>query len=338
MQQPERLHFSSEMPLDEIFGMLESSRGAGYLDVHCPNPLFPEWNLIAASRKNKTYKSLLSALANKGYYLYRYGQKTSRFVHHKEVRKVWTGYEVGELLADRNGIHFFIEKPEIKPGRKLVVALSSVSGRPTQSSLDRYFEVNFSSLKKYLSPSAAVLRIADLGSVVGAFYLNTKFLSENELQIQGLIERVRTDMGLSREDVVLYGVSKGATGALYHATQMGYSAVCVDPILSDSYYWEKYDDLHFTKETFPKTKEEIFSSLPAPGLGTIAIITSEKSPQYETNRRYVVDRPTIGLINSVHPDINDHPAVSGKTMSATVMLLNMALYGIPLHQNELTII
>ena len=206
--------------------------------------------------------------------------------------------------------------------------------------LMRYFEQNFASVSKYVPHDTAILRIADLGGICGAFYLDTTFLPNNAENIQIAINRVRNELNLGTDSVVLYGASKGGTGALYHAVKGHYRCVAVDPIVADEHYITSYGDLHFTETgAFPRSKENVFTelvseldNLPSPLAATRwSVILSDRSPQHKYLSRTLVDRTDrlFSFFESRHPAIKDHPDVGPNTVNTATALMNFHLYSIP---------
>ena len=75
----------------------------------------------------------------------------------------------------KDGLVYSLTPPQIDINPNLLVIFSSISGKMYQPFLHRYFEQNFKSINKHISPNTAILRIADIGGVTGAYYLNTNF-------------------------------------------------------------------------------------------------------------------------------------------------------------------
>ncbi len=293
-------------------------------------------NLIELARKHAAAKEVVVALANRKFMAYTLRGTTTSFVHYERLGKLWKRVTEGPCKVNKDGLIYSIDPPLGEHKTKhLLVVFSSMAGKIYTASMMRHFEQNFASVQKYMPAGTAVLRIADLGGVVGGYYMNTIGLPDNERHIQDLIRGVISELGVGSEDVCLYGVSKGGTASLYHGLLGGYRIVAVDPILADEHYIKKWRDSHFTVGVFPHDKREKFrmlcDALKYRAIQPAAIICSQKSPQYEyiTN---ILDKnlyDQISVFNSLNPDIKTHPDVSPKTLNVAVMLMNALLYRVP---------
>lgn len=288
-------------------------------------------NLLHVSRKDPGAKELVVALANAGFSLYKSEEHVSKFVRNSEIANFWHRVKEGDFLTS-DGLVYQVDLPANPAVSKLLVVFSSIGEDIFMSSLMRMFTFNFKSIAKYIPADAAVLRIADIGSVVGSFYLNNNSDRTFGDRVTALIHKVSDDLRVSAENVTLYGASKGGTAALYHGVTGGFNAVVVDPIVSDEYYERVFADSHFTQGTFPETKQQTFSRiLESDRLlkQKISIIYSARSPQYSYIGSIVRESKLgrqFNYLNSLNPLINDHPDVGVQTVNIAVMLINMSMY------------
>lgn len=317
--------------------IVNQARGKSFVHIgHTDQPA--NKNIIELARKDANIKGLVVSLANAGFTHYKCENQVSSFVFHSRIPTLWKPVIDGDLLQ-HDGVIYSLSLPsgDFKPERLLVV-FSSIAEKLYESSIHRLFFQNFKTINKYLPPNTAVLRIADLGSVVGAFYLPTNFDPSNADRIQALIRKVRTDLGIKMSSIVLYGVSKGGTGALYHSLIGNYNSVSVDPITSDEHYIRKFKDSHFTIGTFPADKSEVFENLMSScnvPTSSISVITSPHSPQYAYIDQIIRSSPighALNFFESENPRISDHPDVGPNTIHALTMLVNMAFYGLDFTQ------
>lgn len=304
-----------------------------YFRVQTDPALNSKRDLMKIALTDDRVKRLLLKLTNLGYSLYYHADGESRFIRHDRLRHHWPAVKSGAIKVSREGIFYTVEEPPSGHIEKLVVVFSPVSSR---ARLIRYFRPSFGTLQKYLAPHTAVLRVADMGGVKGAFYLDTTALPANSLNTHRLIDEVATRSGLLRSDVVIYGASKGGTGALYHGLAGGWRYVAVDPILSDEWYEMYKNDYHFTSGgVFARPKQDVFFELSTeisrdcngPDLSSV-LITSSRSPQYPYTLEVMeplLDR--IAIFDSQNVDINKHPDVAPKTIYAQVMAINSLLLG-----------
>jgi hypothetical protein len=333
---PKVLQTDISVDLSQIRELLA---GKNYVHVSHQDQAQSE-NLIQISRKNVRAKDLIVALANNGFSLYKSSEGVSSFVFHNQIANLWRPVNNKNLL-DHDDVVYTLSpaSDDIVPTRLLVI-FSSISGDIYQSSLRRHFEQNFASVHKYIPADTLVLRIADMGGVVGSFYMNTNFLHDNEQRISNLIRKVMAEHGIVSPHVVLYGTSKGATGALYHGIKNDLRFVAVDPIVSDEHYVQTYNDSHFTVGTFPENKEAVFRRLMKEAdtmPQNSSVIYSTNSPQYKyigTVLCQTQSGSSLFFFNSRHPKIKDHPDVGPNTINIAVMLMNMGLYDMSLGEKR----
>ncbi|MET3949921.1 XcbB/CpsF family capsular polysaccharide biosynthesis protein [Arthrobacter sp. UYEF36] len=304
----------------------------------------PGENLITISRRDPAAKRLISHLAMNGFYLYRVTENGSRFVRDHTISKLWHRVKDGDFSTNGDGLIYSLTLPAVKSNfMRILVIFSSMNTSIYTPSMMRYFEQNFRSAQKHVPPNTAILRIADIGGVVGAFYLNTVRNPNNTERIRRLITETATAHQVSFGDVVLYGASKGGTGALYHGLTGGFKCLAVDPVISDDYYVSTYQDSHFTTDgVFPERKQDVFariidhaldsdSKTSAEGTKT-AVIYSERSPQYGAIQEIAVGKlqGRAAFFNCINPEISDHPDVSPKSLNTAAMLMNMLFYDMEL--------
>ncbi|MBG6181910.1 XcbB/CpsF family capsular polysaccharide biosynthesis protein [Arthrobacter sp. CAN_A1] len=318
-------------------GLIDAPAGIDYSEVHHASFGREGDSLINIARREETVKQLIVQFAMQGFYVYRKTDTSTRLVKDHTISKLWHRVRNGEYTVGPEGLIYSYTPPITdSPVPKLLVIFSSMSTSIYDTSMMRYFEQNFRSAQKYIPHDTGVLRIADIGGVVGAFYLNTHRNPQNVVRVQNLLNRVRTEHGIPSDNVILYGASKGGTGALFHGITGGYRFIAVDPIVSDAYYVHKYRDSHFTMGgIFERSKDVVFSELvkncsdhTSFGSGTRAagsVIYSERSPQYSAVTQILAEPLVnrIAFFNSRHPGINDHPDVSPKTLNLATMLMNI---------------
>jgi hypothetical protein len=300
-------------------------------------------NILHLARRDQHAKDIVVTLATLGYYSFMAAQGVTSFVFDGHIGKLWHSVKEGAFLRDENGLVYTYTKPTLEVNHpKLLVVFSSIGPDITSPRLVRYFTQNYQSVQKFVPGDTAILRIADIGGVQGAFYLNTTFQPANADNIAGLISRVRAKHGIRKESVVLYGASKGATGALYHGLTSGYRAVAVDPIVSDEYYEKRYNDTHFTQGgIFPKKKQDVFREVVDQYLGEagvrsesahLSVITSSRSPQFAYVQSLISGALLnhLAVFNTLNPRINDHPDVSPNSLDLALTLINTFFYDIGL--------
>lgn len=301
-----------------------------------------DYNLLAVGRSNKVAKQLIANLANNGFFLTTHSNGISLF------KKLKDHDSFANLFTDKdievwNKTFFTLEKPEhLSEENRMVVVFSSIADFPLNASISRrMFFTNFQSIGKYIPKNTFILRIADLGGVLGSFYLNSNFDPHFEDKVQKLIMKIKSENNISNKHTVLYGVSKGATGALYHGIKMGLKTVAVDPIVSDSYYLEEHNDLHFVQDVFPRSKEEVFTELLKSNINkdmnNIKLVTSKNSEQYLYLNNIIISKNnSINTFIFDNPSIKTHSHVGGNTVNFVTSALNFLLYNTNINSDLVT--
>ncbi|MCW9698296.1 MULTISPECIES: XcbB/CpsF family capsular polysaccharide biosynthesis protein [unclassified Avibacterium] len=301
------------------------------------------YNFLAVGRKNNEAKKLISQLSNHRFYLVGHKNGISLFKKFVEPNSFLANFKDKNVKV-WNDTFYTLEEPEEKDisGNRLLVVFSSIADLPFNASIKRrMFFTNFDSVAKYIPKNTYILRIADIGGVLGSFYLNSNADMQFEEKVQNLIRKIQLDYSIIDDFTVLYGTSKGATGALYHGITMGLKSLVVDPIISDEFYINKFNDLHFVRNVFPYSKQEVFSKLfekyREKDLFNINLVTSPNSEQFQ----YVSDMiliPELRVCSYVfnNPNIKGHTDMGKHTLNFVVSMLNNLLYGIEVKNNLLT--
>jgi len=299
-----------------------------------------EHNFIGLARHEKYAKEFLIRLASVGFYLVDLSNKNSKFEKFTTATEFKHNIKVDKFEIYGDALYYTLDKPKLELNmNRLLVVFSSVADFPYNASIARRnFFTNFPSISKYIPDNTYILRIADIGGVVGSFYMNTEYNREMEKDIQELIEFILISNSILKEDVILYGASKGATGALYHSILGKYKAVAVDPIVSDEYHETVYNDSLFTQGSgnyriYPESKQLKFINLMKRNeiSDDINIIYSEQSPIYTDINTIIKDndmKQKINYINICHPKIKSHPDVGSNTINILMLVLNNIFYNL----------
>ena len=296
-------------------------------------------NFLAVGRRYPVAKQIIAKLSCKAFYLTHHSQGVSVF------KKLDNSKSFVEEFNDKdvkvwNDTFYTLEEPlGNKSNPRLVVVFSSIADFPFNASISRrMFFKNYNSIKKYIPKNTYILRIADIGGVLGSFYLNSKADPNFERKVQSLILKVQREKNIPDRQVVLYGGSKGATGALYHGMKMGLKTVSVDPIVSDDFYINKHNDLHFVEGVFPRSKQENFNELMAEyandNLSFVKLVTSKNSEQYTYIEDIILTKNnTINSYIFNNPQIKSHPDVGKHTLNFVTSMLNNLLYDLDINMN-----
>ncbi|WP_323716141.1 XcbB/CpsF family capsular polysaccharide biosynthesis protein [Paracoccus aminovorans] len=327
------IHVPLDIPVDELRDRIASLPRLNFIHVdHAAASRTQTDSIITLARQDPALKEKLVMMANAGFHLYTLREGVSSMVRHRRIPTLWRLAIAGEVAVDSNTI---FSKLEAAPGGgepRLLVVFSSIAGVMYTPSLMRHFEQNFASIGKYVPKNTHIMRIADFGGVVGSFYLNSRALPDNEDHISSRIEDAAAGLGVARDNIVLYGGSKGGTAAAFYAMRHGWRGVAADPILSDEHYLRKYRDLHFTEGTFAATKQERFAELVGQvhPEARLSVICSTRSPQFP-----YIDETLIGrfrdrflFLNSENPEIRAHPDVGRLTIPHALAQINQHLAGL----------
>lgn len=304
---------------------------------------FPEANLIRICHRNSELRPLMEEFAANGWLVYKIRNGSSFLLHQTQVPKIWHKVNDGSYSLDTNCTVFTLETPAPPESIKgLVVVFSSMANPFDGPGLSRHFERNYRSLNRHIGADIAILRIADLDGVVGGFYLPTSWDPMRAEKIANLVDNTASRLGLPDSRVVLYGASKGGTGALFHSLQSGlrWASVAVDPVVDDRHYEDRYEDSHWTSgRIFPFRKRELFEEAVIHSRQESswtcvrsAIITSPGSPLQDSvvGVSELMDPASTLLLNVHDPKIRDHPDVSPNCVQTATALINMLSRGLPI--------
>ncbi|SMX87744.1 hypothetical protein BC102111_02349 [Brevibacterium casei CIP 102111] len=346
---PGAVRCSLSSQVDELLSSLKDLHDDVLLvEVEHRNFALDDSNLIRIGSRIREFRPIVEWFARNGWFLYKSDGSTSSLVRHDHISKLWHKITDGSYNVDRRGTVYSINDDNaIERASSLIVVFSSMSLPFDGPGLSRFFEQNFSSIGKHVGQGVVVLRIADIDGVVGGFYSPTVFAPDRIDRVQSLIGEIASLYAIDPERVILYGGSKGGSGALLHALVNGdgWKCVAVDPVVDDYYYESKYLDSHWTSGTvFIERKEELFSrvvdSVSSHGnTARIGIVTSPRSPLYSTIETLASKVPHSALLfaESHDPLINDHPDVSGRTLRFVTGLLNVWSAGLQFPGSRLRI-
>lgn len=104
----------------------------------------------------------------------------------------------------------------------------------------RCFRKVYPDLAKRLNPNTGVIRIPDIGLVHGTGYFGTNIDESYEEEFIEFIEVIIDKYEIPRENIVFYGVGKGALAALYYASIFHVKSLAVNvQMLDESEYYQK---------------------------------------------------------------------------------------------------
>lgn len=305
-------------------------------------------NAIRIGWSHPQLRPAVEWFARRGWYLYKASPSISSFVRHDVIPSLWHQVRDGLYSVGARGLIYTLNTDNvITQAKSMIVVFSSMSLPFDGPGLGRYFQHNFASINKHVGSNVAVLRIADLDGVVGGFYSPTTFDPDRAVKIQELISTCASQLGVGGRNVILYGASKGGTGALLHGlmSESRWACVAVDPVVDDSHYEERYNDSHWTSGgVFANRKVDLFqraveSSCLDGSEARIFVVSSPRSPLFSSIYALVNGMLGQGVCfwQSDNPAIKDHPDVSIQTLRPVTGLLNTLTAGVVIQEDVLSI-
>ncbi|MDK9866990.1 MULTISPECIES: accessory Sec system protein Asp2 [Staphylococcus] len=288
-------------------------------------------NVLEISRKDSDVKQMYKELLKNDYLLYLHKDSISRFCKREYAYKLFTKEH---NFNKYKSVLYKINEPsgrKINPKtvKKLIVIFAKMPGAKLYDSAKlphRMLPSFFEDLDRSLLKNVHTMRIMDTNVSHGSHYINTLNYPSYEKELKGAIEKVVKELGVQKENVVFYGVSRGGAGAIYHGTKLDYKTLAVDPIVNiggELYGNDRQllkglrkEDLVPDINTFVK-KSNSFSKV---------AICSENVPLYY-NEATRLNEHLIKLINLKDDNIKSHPDVSPNSVPEQLMILNYLLGG-----------
>lgn len=315
---------------------------AGFINLKHDEGRTPHETLAQLGKRDSNVKALAGELARSGYYSYYTNGYETRLVHETRIAEVWKPLRSGEYSLSQEGVVYKYTEPLAgeAPSRLLVV-FSSISAPSYSSSLKRFFLQTFLNIQRYLPPYVGVLRIADVGGMLGAYYLDTAYRPDNAARVSRFINQQIRALGIQRSQVVFYGSSKGGTGAVFHGLTNDLKFVAVDPVIDDTYTQSERGDPYYTKsgiylhekralfeELFEKTKNPKHPRNGSVLSNGSSVITSQNSPYFPYLQQGMMDilGSDMSFFVSARGDIGGHAEIGSKTINILTMLLNSYFY------------
>ncbi|UXU77267.1 XcbB/CpsF family capsular polysaccharide biosynthesis protein [Mammaliicoccus sciuri] len=287
-----------------------------------------EKNIIEMSRRNEKIYNLYKELLKNDYILYFHKDGISKLYKRKFINELWKRDD----LHQEGDVFYTLDKPldrkenRSSTDKKLIVIFPCM---PNAEVYDNYLMANrmfpkfFSGIERSLVKNVYTMRIMDLNVSHGSHYINSVNNDTFETDITNAIMRVKEQLNIDEEDIVLYGASKGGTGSLYYGSKLDLKCLAVDPIISLGEYNVK--DEHFLKDLRKEDiSDNINEHLKTGSKREKYIIGSENVP-FNFSHISKIEGDNIVKINKVDEHIKAHPDVSRNTIPEQLMLLNKML-------------
>ncbi|MEK4298279.1 accessory Sec system protein Asp2 [Oceanobacillus sp. FSL W8-0428] len=294
---------------------------------------YSDKNLIKLARRNKDAYKLYKKLLENNYMLYFHKDGKSHLYNRKYISEIWKRKD----LYQQGEIFYTIDKPEgrknneLSDDKRLLVIFTCMPANDNydnHSLSERIFPKFFDGIERNLVKNVYIMRITDLNLSHGSHYQNTDNYPTMERDIIDSIKNVQNELDITDEKTVLYGVSKGGTGALHYGSMLDLKSLSVDPILNLEEYNQK--DEHFLKDLRKiDVTEDINSSLARQSNRKKYIIGSQ-NVEFNYSKIVKITGSNTVIINKKDNHIKEHPDVSRNTVPEQLMILNHLLGGIQL--------
>lgn len=285
-------------------------------------------NIIQLARNDKKMYAIYKALLEADYVFYLHENEKSKFYKREQIEELWQRKD----LHKTKSVYYTLSSPEsekkndlLDEKRLLVIFSCMPDEKKYYSSLitDRVFPTFFPKISRSLVKNVYIMRIMDLNCSHGSHYINTVNYDSFEEDIAESILAVQKKIGVDRSQTVLYGGSKGGTGALYHGSKLDLPFLAVDPIVSIEEY--NLQDMHFLKG-LRKTdlSFDINEALDNCRYSDKYIIASEQIT-FNFEKISKLKHPFLKILNNSDSNIKVHADVSKNSVPEQLAILNILL-------------
>lgn len=270
-------------------------------------------------QKNKKAKKIALRLSAHDYILHGNMGTFYRFVKRTELDTNYPKYK---------DVHYRVIPPKEDKkywSNRLLVRMLSFTAHNKTSMLGRNFQRDFKTLKDSVVKNTYILEIGDINLINGSYYTNTKNFPDYEEQVQELIRFIAEKYNVEKSKIILYGASRGGTGALIHAALGNYKFVAADPVINDM-PWYKDSDIHFIEgvrevDLTEKVRSALENYECASSDGVI-LSSSNVGVTFSSHLRLPLEKVTLLDLSM---DLYKHPGFNGKTVSIQLSIINRLL-------------
>ncbi|MDO5375193.1 MAG: accessory Sec system protein Asp2 [Staphylococcus rostri] len=285
--------------------------------------------IARAGRKSnsKTYQ-LYKKLLENDYILYAHENGISKLYQRRYIDEIWKS----QIVHKVGDIYYSLEAPKhkeanlAKEDNKLLIIFPSmpmIKHHESPIFTERMFNPVHKHISNYINSNVYIMRIADLNLSYGSHFINTINYSTMEQDITNAIVEVKEKLNFQDKDIILYGPSKGGTGALYYGSKLDLKCLAVDPIIHLGHY--NKNDAHFLRG-FRKIElsDNINKHLSQGSYHRKYIIASENVAfNFKYSSKIIGDN--VIKLNKKDAQTKSHADVSRNTKFEQLMLINQML-------------
>lgn len=282
-------------------------------------------NILELSKNNYKVYEIYKELISHDFMFYFHSGNKSYFIKRKLIKNIWKRND----LVQYGDLFYTIEKPlenrtnSWSPLRLIVMFSSMTDDEYYSPNIGlRCFTKNFPSIQKSIVKNTMIMRIMDLNLSHGSHYINTDNYPNFENDVQESIINVMSQYNIHKDDVVLYGGSKGGTGALYHSLLGDYNSISIDPIISLLEYNEMMKDSHYLKGLRKESILEDLKELSRKDLDYGKIIIGSPAIPFNYRLFSQLKNDNIKIQDIFDESIKSHPDISLSCISEQVTYLN----------------
>lgn len=291
-------------------------------------------SMLKMARKDSHFYHKYIEILSQDYTLI--GHKTGYSIFMKREKYSPEKVAIYKYLNRHKGLIYTLSLPELKrsskslPNRLLVLFshMNGGGGYDSNNAIERMFVQFFKDIQRSLVKNVYILRIADLNLSHGSYFVNTPNYPSYENEVQELINNVRKQYNISRDNVILYGGSKGGAGALLHAAIGNYKAVAGDPIINASKYNEK--DWHFIKNFREADLTDRITLLSKKNSNKMYIFSSRVQPfNYKASTNLAKKLNGLAHVVELSDDVmvKTHPHITAQSIPEQITLMNLLFDG-----------
>lgn len=301
------------LDLDSDPDVSESEPDVVFLNV--PN----EKNDLKIFKKDKNARKQALKIARQDYVLHGNRGSSYRFVKRAELKTRFPKFK---------DLHYRLVPPKEEKnywGNKLLVRMFGFSLPHKTSIIQRNFRLDFKTLKDSIVKDTYILEIGDINLIAGSFYASTANFPDYEEQIQELIKHIAIKYNVDHDDILIYGTSRGATGAVLHGALGNYKFMAADPAIndmpfyvdSDAHYVEGVREIDYTDKVTAALKNYTRDSHDG-----IVLAASKVGATFSSHLRLPLENFTLIDMNL---DLYKHTKINGKSVPIQLGYINKLL-------------